>query len=205
MTKEQFDRNFNRLYTFLYPIFRVIYPLNVVGKENIPEGAVVICPNHTYWNDPFCIVFSFGTFGKRFIMRAMAKMEIMKWPVVGPVLGKCGVFGVDRGNADMKAAKMAMKSLREGSKLLIFPEGTRVHEGESVDAKAGAALFATRCNVPLLPVYIKNTKKLFHRSTVVIGQPYMPTYEGRKATSEELQNIAKELQNRIYALEEGAR
>lgn len=202
MTKEQFDRNFGRLYTFLYPIFRLIYPWEVVGQENIPEGACVICPNHTYWNDPFCVVFAFG---KRFVMRAMAKMEILKWPVVGPVLEKCGVFGVDRGNTDMKAARQAMKHLREGSKLLMFPEGTRVHEGESVDVKAGAALFATRCNVPLLPVYINNSKKLFKRSTVVIGEPYMPVYEGRKASSEELQKIAHDLQERIYALEEAAK
>jgi len=202
VSKEQIDRNFKRLYTFLHPIFRVIYPWKVVGRENIPEGACVICPNHTYWNDPFCVVFAFG---KQFVMRAMAKMEIMKWPVVGPVLGKCGVFGVDRGNTDMKAARQAMKSLKEGSKLLMFPEGTRVHEGESVDAKAGAALFATRCNVPLLPVYINNSKKLFKCSTVVVGKPYVPTYEGRKASSEELQTIAHELQQRIYALEEAAK
>ena len=202
MTKEQFDRNFNRLYTFLRPIFRLIYPLKVVGHENIPDGPVVICPNHTYWNDPFCVVFSFG---KQFPMRAMAKQEILNWPVIGPVLGKCGVFGVDRGNTDMNAARRCMKALREGSKLLMFPEGTRVKDGENVDAKAGAALFATRCNVPLLPMYIQNTKKLFKQSVVVIGNPYMPEYEGRKASSEELQKIAKELQGRIYALEEAAK
>ena len=138
-------------------------------------------------------------------MRAMAKMEIMDWPVVGPVLGKCGVFGVDRGNTDMKAARQAMKSLKEGSKLLMFPEGTRVKEGESVDAKAGAALFATRCGVPLLPVYIHNTKKLFKQNIIVIGKPYMPEYEGRKASSEELQKIAQEVQTRIYALGEAVK
>ena len=72
-------------------------------------------------------------------------------------------------------------------------------------AKAGAALFATRCNVPLLPVYINNSKKLFKRSTVVVGQPYMPEYEGRKASAEELQKIVQDLQDRIYALEEASR
>ena len=202
MTKEQFDRNFNRLYTFLRPIFRLIYPLKVVGHENIPDGPVVICPNHTYWNDPFCVVFSFG---KQFPMRAMAKQEILNWPVIGLVLGKCGVFGVDRGNTDMNAARRCMKALREGSKLLMFPEGTRVKDGENVDAKAGAALFATRCNVPLLPVYINNSKKIFKRSTVVVGQPYMPEYEGRKASAEDLQKIVQDLQERIYALEEASR
>ena len=201
MTKEQFDRNFRRLYDFLYPFFRILYPWKVVGEENIPEGSCVICPNHTYWNDPFCVAFAFN----RVVMRAMAKIEVIQWPVVGPILAKCGVFGVDRGNTDMKAARQAMKCLKEGSKLLMFPEGTRVKEGESVDAKAGAALFATRCDVPLLPVYIHNSKKLFARSIVVVGEAYKPEYEGRKASAEELQKIAQELQSRIYALEEAAK
>lgn len=200
MSKELFDRNYGRLYSVLYPIFRILYPVKVQGRENIPEGAAVVCPNHSYWNDPFCVVFSFG---KQFVMRAMAKKEIIDWPVVGSILTKCGVVGVDRGNTDMKAARQSMKFLREGSKLLMFPEGTRVHEGESVEAKAGAALFATRCDVPMLPVYIHNTKKLFRASTVIIGKPYVPVYEGRKASAEELQNIARELQSRIYALGEG--
>ena len=202
MTKEQFDRNFGRLYAFLHPIFRLIYPLKVVGHENIPDGPVVICPNHTYWNDPFCGVFSFG---KQFPMRAMAKQEVIGWPVVGPILAKCGVFGVDRGNADLGAARRCMKALKEGSKLLVFPEGTRVKEGESVDAKAGAALFATRCGVPLLPMYIGNTKKLFKSTTVVIGKPYMAEFEGRKPSSDDLQRIARDLQERIYRLEEAAK
>ena len=74
----------------------------------------------------------------------MAKIQLMRVPVIGWLLGKAGIFGVDRGHADMHAAKTALRCLKEGHKLLIFPEGTRVEEGENVDAKAGAAMFATR-------------------------------------------------------------
>lgn len=68
----------------------------------------------------------------------MAKIQLMRVPVIGWLLGKAGIFGVDRGHADMHAAKTALRCLKEGHKLLIFPEGTRVEEGENVDAKAGA-------------------------------------------------------------------
>lgn len=197
--KEHIDRNFHILYSILWPILNFFFPLRAVGRENIPDGAAVICPNHTAWNDPFYVVFAFT---KRFPMRAMAKAEIIRWPIVGPILAWAGVFGVERGNADVKAVKTAMKHLKDGSKLLIFPEGTRVHEGENADAKAGAALFATRCNVPLLPVYIQPGRRLFHRTCVVIGKPYMPEFEGRKATSEELQAIANNLMVRVHQLEE---
>ena len=195
--KTSIDRNYHILYAILWPILRVLFTVRDVGKERIPEGPVVICPNHTAWNDPFCVVFSFGW---QFPMRAMAKMEIIRWPIVGPILAWAGVIGVDRGNADVKAVKSVLKHLKEGSKLLIFPEGTRVQEGESAEAKAGAVLFATRTNVPLLPVYIQPGKRLFRRTTVVVGEPYMPSYEGRKPSAEELKTIAENLMVRVQAL-----
>lgn len=197
--KTKLDRNYHFLYTLLLPVFSLLYPVRVIGHENIPEGPAVICPNHSKWNDPFKVVFAFG---KGFPMRAMAKIEILRWPVIGPILAWAGVVGVDRGSADIKAVKSVMRHLKEGSKLLMFPEGTRVHEGETVDAKAGAALFATRTNVPLLPVYIQPRRRVFQCTTVVIGKAYHPVYEGRKPTSEELQSIADDLMVHVYALKE---
>lgn len=190
---------FRLLYTVVHPFFTFFHPVKTIGRENVPDGAVVICPNHTTASDPLYIVFAFG---KHCPMWAMAKQQVMKWPVVGWILGKAGVFGVERGAADMKAAKTALRCLKENRKLLIFPEGTRVQEGESVDAKAGAALFATRSGAPLLPVYIEPRKKLFKPTTVVIGKPYHPQFEGRKASAEELQVIAGDLMERVRALGE---
>ena len=89
------------------------------------------------------------------------------------------------------------------NKLLLFPEGTRVHEGESVEAKTGAAMFATRTGVPLLPVYIPRKKKWFGRNTVVIGEPYQPVFAGRKPTPEELDIISVDLMDRVRKLGEG--
>ena len=129
--------------------------------------------------------------------------EIMRVPFIGWILGKGGVFGVDRGHADMHAVKTALKLLKDGNKLLMFPEGTRVREGEDVAAKTGAAMFATRTGVPLVPIYIQRKKRLFARNAVVIGQPYHPQYAGRKPTPEELDAITGDLMDRVRALGEG--
>ncbi len=188
------------LYTVIWPFFNLFRPIRGRGKENIPEGPVVICPNHTSIGDPFYVVFAFG---RKYTMRCMAKMQLMKVPFIGWILGQAGVFGVDRGHADMKAVRTALGCLKDGEKLLIFPEGTRVHEGENVQAKTGAALFATRTGVPLLPVYVPAHKRLFRFNTVVIGEPYMPSFAGRKPTSEELETITEDLMARIQALGEG--
>ena len=194
------DRWFRFLYAVFWPFFNLMRPLRVHGREYIPEGAAVICPNHTTIGDPFYVVFAFGW---RYPMRAMAKIQIMRVPFIGWILSKAGVFGVDRGHADMKAVKTALKFLMEGSKLLMFPEGTRVHEGEDVAAKTGAAMFATRTGAPLLPVYIQPKKKLFRRNDVVIGEPFYPKFEGRKPTADELDGITRELMDRIHKLGEG--
>lgn len=200
--RRKLDSMFHFLYAVIWPFFNLFHPVRAIGRENIPDGPAVICPNHTTAGDPFYVVFAFGW---NYPMRAMAKIQIMRVPFIGWLLSKAGVFGVDRGAADMKAVKTAMKFLKDGDKLLMFPEGTRVHEGEHVEAKTGAALFATRTGVPLLPVYIQPKKRLFRANTVVIGEPYMPTFEGRKPTADELQAIAHDLLDRVHALGERAK
>lgn len=196
------DRFFYALYAVVWPFFNLVHPVKAVGRENIPEGAALICPNHTRASDPFFVLYAFK---RKHIMRAMAKVEIMRVPVIGWVLRKAGVFGVERGTADINAVKTALRVLKEGYKLLLFPEGTRVGEGESVEAKTGAAMFAVRTGSPIIPVYVPAKKRWFRPTTVVIGQPYYPQVAGRKGTSEEYRAISDELMERIYALGEGAR
>lgn len=193
------DRYYRLIYAVVWPFFNMLYPVKAVGRENIPEGAALICPNHTSAIDPLFVVFAFQ---RKHIMRVMSKKEVMSWPVIGWLLKKAGVFGVDRGAADITAVKTALRHLKEGRKLLLFPEGTRVAEGESVEAKTGAAMFSTRAGVPIVPVYITGKKRLFRRNLVVIGQPYQPQVAGRKGTSEEYHAIADDLMERIRVLGE---
>jgi len=192
------DTVYRIIYTIIWPFFNLFHPVRAVGRENIPEGGAVVCPNHTAASDPFFVVFAFK---KKYPLRTMAKIQILRVPVIGWLLSKAGVFGVDRGSADLGAAKTALKFLKEGRKLLMFPEGTRVHEGEDAQAKAGAAMFAVRTGVPLVPVYIPAKKRWFRPTTVVIGEPYHPQVAGRKGTSEEYRAIAEDLMCRVQALE----
>ena len=104
------DRWFHFLYAVIWPFFNLFRPLKVIGRENIPDGAAVLCPNHTTIGDPSYVVFAFG---RRYPMRAMAKIQIMRVPFIGWILGKGGVFGVDRGHADMHAVKAALKLLKD--------------------------------------------------------------------------------------------
>ena len=189
------------LYRLVWPFFCCCHPIRSVGRENIPEGGAVICANHSALADPLMVCFAATL---RWHIRPMAKIELSRVPVVGWLLGKAGIIFVDRGHADVHAVKEALMWLKQGGKMLVFPEGTRVHEGQNVEAKGGAALFATRTGVPIVPVYVSQKKYWFRRSPVIIGKPITPKIAGRKATSEELEQIMDGVMKEIYRLGESA-
>lgn len=191
----------NKLYAVLYPIIwiymKVFHPWRAVGRENIPEGGVLFCGNHTTLGDPLYVVCAIG---HRPQLRVMAKEELMRIPVLGFILRHVGVIGVERGKADVGAIKEGMRALKSGEKLLLFPEGTRVKEGETGQAHTGAAMFATRTGVPILPVYISPKKRRFHRTDVVFGEPYQPSFEGARPRPADYERIAADIMEHIRRL-----
>lgn len=185
------------LWTIVWPFFSLVHPCRAVGKEHIPEGGALFCANHTCLSDPVCLVLAIG---RRHQMRVMAKAEFMSIPVLGWLLKKAGIFGVDRGKSDVGAIKTAIKFLKSGENVLLFPEGTRVKDSKESEAKTGAAMLAVRTGVPIVPVYIPAKKRWFRFTDVVIGAPYYPHVEGRKGSAEEYKVIADDLMDRIQAL-----
>ncbi|NLL45379.1 MAG: 1-acyl-sn-glycerol-3-phosphate acyltransferase [Clostridiales bacterium] len=189
-------RGFYKLWCILvYPFFRIVYKINTTGRENIPKGPALVCANHSAYSDPVILAYAFGMNN---FMRFMAKIELMRIPVLGYLLKIAGIFGVDRGNSDVNAVKTAMKTLKSGDKVAMFPEGTRVGDSEDTSAKTGAIMIAARTGVPIVPVYIPRRKKPFSSVHVVIGEPYM--IEKVRGKSEVYSAYADELMRKIEAL-----
>lgn len=193
---------FALLYCIVYPFFNLVHPCKTIHRERLPEGGAILCPNHTSLSDPLFVVFALGLKTRP---QVMAKSEFMRIPVLGWLLNKAGVFAVNRGKADVTAVKRALKCLKDGDKLLMFPEGTRSKDGDLGEAKTGAAMFAIRTGVPIVPMYIPARKKWFRRTPVVFGEPFMPQIAGKKGTPEDYERVAGELMERIAALEVQAR
>lgn len=193
----------NKLYSFAYRLlwvaFKLVHPWEVVGNCKTPEGGVLLCGNHTTMSDPLYVALALGRTQQT---RVMAKQELMRIPLLGTLLKKLGVIGVDRGKADITAIKAALKALKNGERLLIFPEGTRVEEGAEADAHSGAAMLAVKTNVPILPIYIPRKKNWFRKTTLVFGEPYRPQLAGERATPEDYKRISADLMQRILALGE---
>lgn len=178
-----------------WPLIRLVCPCRVSGRENIPSGAAIICSNHSSNFDPPMLAIYFGVKHK---MHFMSKAELLDIPILGFLLKQAGVFPVHRGeNTDIQAIRTAMKILKNGEKVMMFPQGTRVLEGEYIAAKTGAVRIASKLGVPVLPVYITSGGKAFKKSVMIIGKPYHVTAPADKS----FEPAAAELLERINNLE----
>ena len=147
----------------------------VHGLEHVPRtGPYLLVANHCSNLDPPFIGAAVGHSTGR-VIHFMAKEEIRHWPLVGWLGRSAGVFFVRRGESDRAAQRQALTHLAEGRPIAIFPEGTRSRICVLGQAKLGAALIAMRAGVPLLPVGVTGTGRIFpgrsrfpHRTAVTI-------------------------------------
>ena len=193
---EKERRTFDALYSLVIPVVKLLYPMRSSGRENIPDGPALVCANHSNLVDALVVA---AAFGKKNFMHFMAKLELSTVPIIGVILKSCGVYFVDRGRQDIDAIRNTMRFLKRGEKVCMFPEGTRVSEDNSVEAKTGAVRIASKMKVPIVPVYIPRRKKIFAKTEVLIGEPFL--VEGK--THEEYAELADGVMERIYELRDG--
>jgi 1-acyl-sn-glycerol-3-phosphate acyltransferase len=187
------NRAYLSAYCVLRPLSALLYPQRQRGRENIPEGACIVCANHSNYIDPILVAFAFGR--RRFI-HFMAKKELFRIPILGWIMRRCEAVSIDRGKNDINGIRDSLKYLKRGEKLLIFPEGTRVSDNDSVAAKNGAIRLASKLGVPILPVYVPRKKRVFCRIDIRIGEPYRIT----AAAHEDFDKLSTELMDRIADL-----
>lgn len=150
--------------------FLIMFPTAIKGVKNIPKkGKVILVCNHHSNMDSLLIATKI--LRRRF--KYMAKAELFKNKLVGGFLKIAGAYPVKRGGNDITAVKQTLKYLKQEKALCIFPEGTRVKENESAEAKNGAALFALKTNSPIVPCFYIKKPKLFRFNVLVIGQPFI--------------------------------
>ncbi|WP_337101768.1 lysophospholipid acyltransferase family protein [Paenibacillus sp. YIM B09110] len=156
-----------RIFRFLLRvIYTLIFRLEARGTDNIPaDGPVVLASNHLSLLDP-------PTVGIKIHRKVhfMAKEELFKIPVFGPLIRSFGAFPVKRGGVSKDAIKSAISLLKEGNMLGIFPEGTRNNQ-EGTAAKKGASMIAIRSGAAVVPVAIIGKYSPFRKMIVCYGEP----------------------------------
>jgi 1-acyl-sn-glycerol-3-phosphate acyltransferase len=137
----------NLIYKAVYhgarSFIEVFATLEVEGWENVPDGACLFASNHQSMLDPPLL----GSCLPREIS-FIARRTLFDNPVFGFVIRACHSIPVDRGEADIGAIRAALAALGAGEGLLIFPEGTRSHDGVIASPKDGAGLQVRRAGRP---------------------------------------------------------
>lgn len=185
------------VYKLVYGLFRpigwVAHPQSTVGQENIPAGPCIICANHSNAVDPALLAFSLGP---NVFVHFLAKAEARNIPFIKGILNKIESIFVRRGERDIESVKHCLRYLKKGEKILMFPEGTRVHGDNQVPAQTGAIHLSAKLGVPILPVYIPRDKKFGKRVQIVIGKPYTVAVDSHS----DFQALADDLMTRIFEL-----
>ena len=191
--------NFRRAFvkTVIRIYLKILYRFKVEGTENIPlDGPVIYCGNHKTFVDPQLIVVT----AKRHV-RFLAKDELAKNPLFNILGNLFDVILVKRDSKDINALKEALKTLKQGEAIAIFPEGTRngIEKGEKV--KEGAAFFAVRTGAKVLPIGIKGGDKLFKKAVIKYGKPLdYSKYKGQDKDKEVLEKVTDDIMNNIIEL-----
>jgi len=143
----------------------------VRGAENVPrEGGAVMAINHTGYLD-----FTFAGLAARpskRLVRFMCKEEIFDHPVAGPLMRGMHHIPVDR-EAGMSSYATALRTLRAGEIVGVFPEATISRSFEIKEIKSGAVRMAASAGVPLLPTTIWGSQRIWTkgRSKRFLGRP----------------------------------
>lgn len=153
----------------------------ITGEDNVPRtGGAVMVINHISYMD-FTYAGLAALKSKRFV-RFMAKDSVFAHPVSGPLMRGMKHIPVDRA-AGAASYAAAVRALKAGEIVGVFPEATISRSFELKDFKRGAARMATEAGVPILPVVIWGSQRVWTKGhqkrlgrtripiTITVGAP----------------------------------
>ena len=131
------------------------------------------------------------------------KKELFKFKPFGAFLRWLGGIEIDRSVSDVTAIKKCMKALKDGKKLLVFPEGTRLKNEADIlgELKSGMALIAIKTKTPVVPVWIERKAKIFRVSRYHIGTAFeLDQFYDQKLDEETLEKANQVVREKMLAL-----
>jgi len=186
------DRPYRFVIRLALVVFRLFgFRFDVRGSEHVPTtGGAIICSNHVSYFD-----FTFlglGALPQHRMVRFMAKSSVFDHWFAGRFMRAMRHIPVDR-RAGAAAFEAAVRALKDGEVVGVFPEATISTSFTVKDLKAGAARMAVQAGVPIIPAAVwgghrvatKGHVHLRHRGvavTVILGEPIVAE-PGEKAQS----------------------
>ena len=134
----------------------------VVGRERVPRtGGLIVASNHvSFWDPPLV-----GSALPR-ELSFLAKEELFRVPLFGGAMRRAGYIPLDRsdGRRALKSMSAAAAQIRNGSSVVVFPEGTRTSDGKLLPFKRGGFLLAAKSGVAIVPFTINGSMAINPRN-----------------------------------------
>ncbi len=135
--------------------------------------------------------------------RWLAKAELFRIPVFGRAMRGCGYISIDRFNREsaFQSLAQAAATIKNGTSVLIFPEGTRSPDATIMSFKKGPFVLAVDAGVPIVPVVIHGTWSIMPKNRRTI-KPCRVTLDIRPpvATGSYSRNTKDELMQNIHTI-----
>ncbi len=125
-------------------------------RVSIPPGGVVIASNHQSYLDPVLL----GA-GLPRHLSFMARDTLFLNPLFGPLIRAVHAFPVRRDGVGKEGLREAVRRLKAGEAVVVFPEGTRSPDGEIGEIREGAGLLARLADVPVVPAAVEGTFRVW--------------------------------------------
>lgn len=173
--------------------------VDVNGLENIDfKKSYVFISNH---QSHFDVLAAFSILPMT--VRYIAKKELFRIPIFGWAMTAAGIIKVDRSNREkaIRSVEKAAETIKHGVSIVMFPEGTRSHDGEIHQFKKGAFVLALKSGVPVVPISISGTRNILEKHSlrlnpgtvkIVISDPIESSkykYENRNQFAEDARQV----------------
>lgn len=145
-----------------------LHGVKVRVQGSLPEGPAALVANHISYLDPLAIAAERG-------LTAIAKEDVLAWPILGRALGELGLLFVNRGDhySGARVLREAMRLFERGLPVLTFPEGTTTRGDRILPFKRGIFGAAILARVPIVPITIRYADG---EAAWVDDDPFLPHY-----------------------------
>lgn len=173
----------------LYILSKLLLRLEIHGAENIPsEGGCILASNHASFLDPPLIGCAAMRVGRA--VRFMARDTLYN-SIGGAILRNVHTIALSRDKGDIGALRTALKAIRGGNLVALFPEGTRSEDGEMHEPKGGVAFLMAKSDVPVLPIYIEGSYHVFPKGAKFVKLHKVRVFVGKAIDPEKLKSGQK--------------
>jgi 1-acyl-sn-glycerol-3-phosphate acyltransferase len=192
-------------YTFSRLAARLFFHYRAVHRERmIQKGPAILAMNHQSFLDPPLA----GINCDRAIY-FLARRSLLNVSLLGWLLPKLNVIPVNQESIDRSALKTLIRVIKAGNAALVFPEGARTHDGNLQPALPGVGLIIAKTGAPVVPMRIFGSfeawpiggkLRLWHKITVVIGEPIFFTADELSSGSKDYAQLSQRVMDAIAAL-----